>query len=260
MTTNKPGSSLQESYKAMVEAIEEFVVKEGKTLQQAFVAAEQKLHDAKEISQEKIAQASDDLKNNLSVLSEAIEGASEAYKDNILFDVAYINATVWNKLQSIANSNTVELMAFTKNLQDSANAATTEEHLTAHHEHSDWASEHDFWLDEVALWKKDHDLALNKLALIEKAIKDHASELNKHVSAIQNHAKADHQHEETMANVEHDQTSKVFKDADNRNEPSHDKQRSAHAKQSEVHRKLKTSHIKTMAMINTLYKETQKVN
>jgi hypothetical protein len=38
----------------MVESVEAFVMQEGKTLQQAFLAAEQKLEDAKDISREKI--------------------------------------------------------------------------------------------------------------------------------------------------------------------------------------------------------------
>jgi hypothetical protein len=54
MKTNKQVTELQASYEAMVESVEAFVMQEGKTLQQAFLAAEQKLEDAKDISREKI--------------------------------------------------------------------------------------------------------------------------------------------------------------------------------------------------------------
>lgn len=43
---------------------------------------------------------------------DAVEGASEAYKDQIKFDLAYFNNSIWNKFQSIANSNTAEFIAF----------------------------------------------------------------------------------------------------------------------------------------------------
>jgi hypothetical protein len=40
MKTKKQPSELKASYQAMVDSVEEFVVKEGKTLHQAFSAAE----------------------------------------------------------------------------------------------------------------------------------------------------------------------------------------------------------------------------
>jgi hypothetical protein len=258
MTAKKRISDLQQSYRGLVEAIEEYVVKEGKTLQQAFEAAEHQLINAAETSKEKIMQASSDLKNNLGVLGEAIEGASEAYKENIKFDVAYINASAWDKLQSIANSNTVELMAFTRNLKEAANEATTQEHLTVHQQHNDWVSDHEFWLDEVEFWQKDHAMALSKLVLIEQAIKEQTNVLKQHVAAIQNHEEQEHQHETAMANVEQDQISDVYKEADKQNELAHKKAQLSHEEQAEIHRKLKTSHLKLMTMINTLYKETHK--
>ncbi|WP_371195966.1 hypothetical protein [Glaciecola sp. SC05] len=256
MTANKKESDLQHGYKAMVEAIEEFVVKEGKSLQEAFHSAEEKLSEAKELSVEKIQQASKDLKYNLSVLGEAIEGASDAYKQQIAFDVAYINASIWNKLQSIANSNTVELMAFTKTLRENANAVETEEHLNAHQQHRQWGSEHALWLDEIAFWKRDHEQIVTKMIEIEKALKLQETLLNKHAHAIQAHVKKDHNHEKTMADVEQDHSSEKFKDADKRKNSSHKKEQGSHAQQSEVHRALKAKHIKVLAMVNMLYKET----
>jgi hypothetical protein len=43
MKTKKSASELQSSYQAIVDSVEEFVVKEGKTLQQAFYATEEHL-------------------------------------------------------------------------------------------------------------------------------------------------------------------------------------------------------------------------
>lgn len=255
MSKKKHNTELQDSYKAMIDSVEEFMVKEGKTLQQAFNAAEKKLHDAKEISKEKIQQTSRELKEHFQVLGEAIEGASEAYKEQLQFDLSYINSSLWHKLQSIAQSNTAELIEFTKTLRDRANAATTEEHLGLHREHTEWASEHALWLDEVALWRKEHEQALSKVIEIEKALKRHATSLVEHALAIKAHAQLDHKHETAMKDVEQDHTSEVFKDTDEEELAAHQHRRHMHLKQVTVHKQLKVHHFKTMAMINMLHKE-----
>ncbi|MFQ3189714.1 MAG: hypothetical protein ACI936_000839 [Paraglaciecola sp.] len=108
------------------------------------------------MSKEKIHQASRDLKDNLRLWSDAVEGASEAYKDQIKFDLAYVNNSIWNKFQSIANSNTAEFIAFTRSFKEQAQTVKTGEHLAAHQEHNQWASEHALWLDEIEFWKKDY--------------------------------------------------------------------------------------------------------
>ncbi len=259
MKMKKRTAELQASYQAMIDAVEEFVVKEGKTLQQAFHAAEKTLHDAKEVSKEQIEQTSKDLKNNLRVFSEAAEGVSEAYKEQIMFDFDYVSKSIWDKFQSIANSNTVELMAFAKDLREQAKTALTDEHTTAHQEHNQWSSEHALWLDEVEFWNKEHKKALTKLVEIEKSIKQQSSVLQEHVQAIQAHTKLEHEHEKTMKNSERDFSSKAYKEADVKENPVHQQERKMHAQESAKHHALKTHHFKVMAMINILHKETQKV-
>jgi hypothetical protein len=251
-------TELQSSYKAMVDSVEEFVVKEGKTLQQAFHAAEEKLYNAKEISKEKIQQASIDLKNNLRFLGETLEGVREAYKEHIKFDVAYVNNSIWDKLQSIANSNTFELIEFTRTLKEKAQTVITEEHLAAHQEHNKWGSEHALWLDEVEFLKKDNEQARTKLLAIEKALKQKSTSLFEHAQVIQAFANIDHKHEKIMTNAEKDSSSEVFKVADEKEIVIHEKERQIHAQHSEFHDALKTHHFKIMAMINMLYKETHK--
>ncbi len=258
MKTKKRSEELKASYQAMVDSVEEFVVKEGKTLQQAFYAAEEKLHEAKEISKEKIQQASKDLKGSLRLWGEAAEGASEAYKERIKFDLAYVNSSIWDKLQSIATSNTVELIEFTRTLKEKAQMATTADHLVVHQEHNQWASDHALWFDEVEFWKKEHAQALTKLAEIEHALMQQSKSLSEHVRLIQDHAKVDHEHEIIMRNAEQDPSSEVFKVADETGVADHQNERQMHAQQSESHHVLKTQHFKTMAMINMLYKEIRK--
>ncbi|WP_395342034.1 hypothetical protein PN836_020670 [Ningiella sp. W23] len=62
MTSKKTEKQLKSTYQAMLDALEEFVEKEGKTLKDAFHGAEKKLEEAAEHSKESIQHASDSLK------------------------------------------------------------------------------------------------------------------------------------------------------------------------------------------------------
>jgi hypothetical protein len=260
MSNKKSKSDLQSSYQAMVDNVEEFVIKEGKTLQQAFHAAEDKLNDAKDLSKEKIQQASKELQSNLRLLSETAEGVGEAYKERIKFDLAYVNNSIWSKLQSIAKSNTVDLIEFSRTLQDRAQQALTESHLAIHQEHNEWRSEHALWQDEVDYWTKENAQALKKLTEIEATIKQQSTLLDKHAKAIQTHIKKTEKHEESMKNVEQDYSSEAFKAKDEKEVAKHQKERQMHVQQSENHYILKARHFKIMAMINMLHKELQSPN
>jgi len=256
MKRNKQATKLQSSYQAMVDSVEAFVVKEGKTLQQAFYAAEEKLKDTKEISKEKIQQASRNLKHDLRLWAEAVNGASETYKAQIKFDLAYVNNSIWNKFQTIANSNTAEFIEFTRKLNEEAQTVKTDEHIAAHQEHNLWASEHALWLDEIDFWQRDHEQALIKLLEIQQTLKQQSTSMFEHVQVIQAHANLDHQHEKIMTNAEQDPSNEVFNVADEKEIAMHNKERQIHAQHSEFHQTLKVHHYKIMAMINMLYKES----
>jgi hypothetical protein len=258
MSTKQRIEELQASYQSLVDSVENFVVKEGKTLQEAFHAAEEKLDEAKGASKDKIQQASKELKSNLRLLAEAVEGASEAYKEQIKFDLAYVNSSIWSKVQSIANSNTVELIEFTNSLKESAQDATTDEHIAAHQEHNQWDSDHGLWLAELKSWEKGQEQGLTKLAQIEKILKRQSSSLREHAQRVQALARVGYEHEKVMTNAEKDPSSQVFKEADDKEIEVHRQQREDHAQQAELHHQLKINHFKTMAMINMLYKEANK--
>lgn len=258
MKTKKLTSEFQASYEAMIDSVEEFVVKEGKTIQQAFYAAEEKLDDATEMSKEKIQHASSYLKDNLRLLSETAEDGSEAYKEQIKFDLAYVKDSLWGKLHSIANSNTADLIEFTTTLKEKAQTVITEEHLATHQEHLQWGYEYALWQDEVKFWKKDHDKALTKLVAVEKALKHQLKSQIKHTKLIKSHAEINHEHEKMMSSVEQDLSSDVFKVADEKQIAVHQQERQIHAQHLKLHHVLKTQHFKIMAMINRLNKEIHK--
>jgi thioredoxin-like negative regulator of GroEL len=258
MKTKKQPSELKASYQAMVDSVEEFVVKEGKTLHQAFSAAEKKLEDAKEISKEKIQQVSKELKDNLHYWSETIEGVSEAYKEHMKFDLAYVNNSILDKFQSIANTNTAELITFTRTIKAQAQTVIKEEHLAAHQAHNQWDSEHALWIGEVEFWKKNNEQALTKLMEIKEALKQQSLSFFEHVQVIQAFANIDQKHEKVMKNAEQDSSSEVFKIADEKEILVHKKEQKIHAQHSEFHSALKSHHFKVMSMINMLYKEMHK--
>jgi hypothetical protein len=258
MKTKKRAAELQSSYQAIVDSVEDFMVKEGKTLQQAFYAAEEKLDDATEISKEKIQQASSDLKDKLRLLGEAAEGASQAYKEQIKFDLAYVNNSIWEKLQSIAVSNTAELIEFTRTLRENAQTVVTEEHLVAHQEHSKWGADHALWLDEIEFWKKEHAQALIKLAEIKNVLEQKSASLVDHARSIRVSTETGQEHEKIMKNAEQDPSSEMFGEADDKEIKIHQRERQIHDQQSALHHELKTRHFKIMAMVNMLYKETQR--
>jgi hypothetical protein len=258
MNKKKNKTELQANYQAMVDSIEKFVIKEGKTLQEAFQAAEEQLEDAKEISKEHIQEASKDLKDKLHLWGDAIKGVNEAYKDQIKLEINYINDSIWDKLQRVANSNYAELMNFTNSLKDKAKAVRSNEHLLAHQQHNQWASDHALWLDEVEYWKKDHRQALTKLVEIEKQLNQQSTSLDEHIQDIKKHTKMDHQHEKIVANAEQDPTSEVFKITDEKAIAVHKQECKVHEKNAVNHQALKSQHLKIMSLINMLHNEMNK--
>lgn len=258
MNKKKHKTELQANYQAMVDSIEKFVIEEGKTLQQAFQAAEEQLEDAKEISKEHIQEASRDLKDKLHLWGDAIKGVNEAYKDQIKLEVNYINDSIWDKLQHVANSNYAELMNFTNSLKEKAQAVRSNDHLLAHQQHNQWASDHALWLDEVEYWKKDHRQALTKLVEIEKRFNQQSRSLDEHSQDIKKHTQIDHQHEKIVANAEQDPSSEVFKATDENAIADHQTECKIHEKNAANHQALKTQHLKIMSMLNMLHNELNK--
>lgn len=255
MKIKKLTAEIHTTYQTMVDAVEEFVVKEGKTVQQAFNAAEEKLHELSEISKDEIDQVSQDLKENLRLMGENVEGASEAYKEQIKLNMAFVNSTIWDKLLKTSDSSTAQLAQFTRALKEEAQAVTTGEHLSAHQEHSQWSAEYGLWLSEANLWKKEHDQAIHKLKDIETALKQQSAALHEHIQVIQSHEARDHEHETAMADAEKDPSSEDYKAADEGEATVHERERKIRVKHAEMHRVFKVHHYKMMGMINLLYKK-----
>ncbi|MEP1552476.1 MAG: hypothetical protein ABJJ44_15655 [Paraglaciecola sp.] len=258
MNTSTWAKELQKSYQGMVNNVEKFVVKEGKSLQEAIHTAETTLENAKETSLDAIKEASKHLKDNLHIWIETAEEINQAYKDEINFDLAFASSSVSEKFKNIANSNTAQLIEFTTKLKAQAQVATADSHMSVHEEHNQWSSEHALWLDEIELWGKDRDNALKKLVTIEAALKQHEKALLEHFQVIKAHSNLEHKHEIAIADAEKDPSNQTSQIADETLQTLHLKERQIHAQHAEFHQAAKANHYKIMAMVNMLYKQTQK--
>ena len=244
------------AYHNLVDTVEELVVKDGKSLKQAMQAAEDKLNEWNELSNEQVRDLSDGLKHDFETLGESLNGARDAYKEQFKLDAAYVTDSIWGQLLNVMDANTSQFLAFEKDLKVQAQEATTGEHITEHQEHTQWKSDHELWQSELALWKKEHIAALVQLGKIEKAIKQHSDALDEHAQAIQAHEVSDHEHESAMANAEKDPSSQVFAAADDGEVTVHKQQRQEHHQHAELHNSMKKHHLKMMALVAELYKKS----
>lgn len=255
MKTEEIKEKLQRAYQAMVDTIEPLVEKEGKTLREAVETAEEKISEWEELSKEEVQEISAELKKDLRAMGETLEGAKEAYKEQLKMDAAYLTDSILEKFNKIADTPTAQFLLFKEQIEEEAREATFDEHLKEHQEHQNWHSEHQLWLDEIALWKQDHESALQKLHEIESALKKHSEELQEHEQVIKAHEAQDREHEEIIANVEQDPTSQVFEANDEREAKIHQKEKDVHAEHAELHQNMKKHHLHMMALVNKLYEE-----
>lgn len=255
MKLQEVDDKLKNAYKEMVDNIESLMQTEGKALKEAVEIAEDKLLTLKELSKEEVRKVSDEVKGDLKSIGETLQGAKEAYKEQLKFDAAYLTETIWEKLSKAADVGTEEFIAFTEDLKEKVREVRRDEHANEHSEHVSWSSDHGFWMDEIEIWKKDHQRALEHLQAIEAAIKKHSNELEEHAQVIQAHEAREKEHEEVMAGEEQDPTSRVLEEEGASLDALHEQERLEHQKHAELHDKFKNGHRKIMSLINHLYKE-----
>ena len=255
MKTEDMNKEFKRAYKSLVDTVEELVVKDGKSLQQAMHTAEERLSEWNNLNKKQVEEISTELTNNFHTLGESLKGAREAYKEQFQLDAAYVNDSIWDKLLKVMDANTAQLLVFEEDLKERAQAATSKVHLTEHQQHTQWKSDHELWLAEIALWKKEHDTALAQLADIEKTIKQHSDALDEHAQAVQAHEASDHEHEKTIANAEKDPSNQVFEESEDKEASVHKQEAQEHRQHAELHDTMKKSHLKMMASVAELYKK-----
>lgn len=244
------------AYQNLVDTVEDLVVKEGKTLQQAMYSAEDKLSEWSELSKKQVQDISTEFNHDLKTLGENLNGATEAYKEQFKLDAAYVTDSIWEKLLNVMDANTAQLSVFIKDLKDQAQGNTTDQHINEHADHTKWDSEHELWLSEIDLWKQEHATALSQLSSIEKMIKQHSDALDEHAQVIKAHQASSHEHEVDIAKAEKDPTSEQYEDAVKRDSVIHAQERQEHLQHAELHRTMKRHHMRMMASVSELYKKT----
>jgi len=255
MRIEELNSDFNKAYHTMVETIEELVVDGGKSFNQALLSAEKKMSEWSDLTKEEIEETSNEIKHDFLKLGENLNKAKESYKEEFKLDAAYVTDSIWDKLLNIMDSNTAQLLAFKKNLEEQIHEIKTEEHLTIHQEHTQWNAEHELWLGEIALWNKEHAEALIKLDEISVAINQYSNALDEHAQVIQAHEARDHEHEKVIANAERDPSSQAFKEADENDTTMHQQERQVHSQHAELHNSLKRNHSEMMTLVNRLYKK-----
>ena len=256
MRIEEMNKDLKRAYQTMVDTVEDLVVNQGENLQQAMNTAEEKLKEWKELSKEEVEVISSELKHDFQKLDENLNQAKDSYKEEFKKDAAYVTDSVWSKLLTIMDTNTAQLLAFQKNLNERVMNIKGSDHLTEHQEHTQWNSDHGLWLAEVEIWKKEHAEALEKLAKIEKAIAQHSAMLDEHAQVIKAHEARDHEHEEVLAKAEHDPTSHVFEVKEDEETAVHAQEKQEHTQHAELHDTMRKHHFSIMSLVNKLYKET----
>ena len=260
MKSKQQSTDLHTAYQTMIDTVEKLVVKEGENIEQALETAEEKLGEAKQFSKKEIHKVSTDLKDNFRLFGETVESANKAYKDQIKLNMSFVNNSIWDKFLSIAETNTEELIEFTKTLKDKTQAIIKTGHPAAHHEHNKWDSEHAEWLEEIDSWKKEHEQGISKLQDIETAMKQQSLAFTEHAQVIQAHNKMTQEHEEVLKNSEEDPTSEAYKETDESEVGVHQQERHIHAQHKELHHKLKAHHLKMMAIINMLHRKIHEMD
>lgn len=246
----------QRAYHSLVDYVEEQVVKEGKTLQQALHSTEETLSEWNELSKEQVQELNTALKHDFQKLGESLKGAREAYKEQFKLDAAYVTDSIWGQFLSVIDTSTAQFAAFEKDLKEQVQEIVTGEHLNEHQQHTQWKSDHELWLSEIALWKKQHTGALAKLEEIGKSIIQQSNLLDEHAQVIQSHEARDHEHEAVIADAEQDPSSQVFGAADETSVSMHEQEKQEHQQHAELHESMKKHHLKVMTLVSELYKKT----
>lgn len=243
------------AYQTLVDTVEELVVKDGKNLQQAIHSAEEKLSECSGLSKVEVQEISTELKQVFQTLNVHLNDAKESFKEEFKQNTVFVTDSIWGKFLKIVDTNTVQLLAFEKNLEEQVQEIRTVEHLTNHQEHTQWNSDHELWLVEIALWKIQHAKALSKLDEIEKAINQHSNDLDEYAQVVQAHEAREHEQEEVMANAERDPSIHVLEALDGKRNAMHKQERQEHNQQTKLHRSMKKYHFGMMLLLNNLYKQ-----
>lgn len=173
MDTKDVQEKLQNAYQSMLHNVEELVDKDKKPLKQAFVEAEEKLSEWRELTREEVDHISDELKSNLSEMGAVTNRLNQSIKETLSFDASYLADSIWNRLSKLADHTAVELSEFSEDLQQHmASEATT------------YSDQQQIWFNDAIQWQGDYESALKKLDVVRAEVRKQIRETTKYSKAI----------------------------------------------------------------------------
>ncbi len=244
----------ENGYSSMLTAIEELVSKEGKTIREAVLLAEDKLSEWNELGREEVNVISDEVTRDLGSLGETIEEAKSSFKEKWEIDKKYLTESTWGILSSVADKTTVALTEFTNEIKQRAQDAQQDLHKREHKDHREWHSDHEMWLDDIERWQKYYQQALLRTQSIQEKIQLQGEQLAKHAKVIRTHEYIDTVHEKEIARSEENPENKILDEISSNNEKSYEEMITKHQQEAEVHEQLKEEYRNIMLLIAKLNK------
>ena len=129
-------------------------------------------------------------------------------------------------------------------------------HFEEHRDHSQWKSEHAFWLDELKVWKSEHRLALSLAKDLELVHSQLQSELEDFERHIFDHETQISVHEGVIAQTEKPGGIDIGEPG---MEALHDREISVHASQTTAFDRIRKRHerfIKNLKIIGRIIDDT----
>jgi len=173
MDTKDVQEKLQKAYNSMLDNIEELVDKDKKPLKQAFLEAEEKLSEWRELSREEIDHISEELKSNLSEMGDVSNRLNQSIKQTLSFDASYLAESIWNRLSKLADHTVVELSEFSEDLR---------QHMAT--DASTYSDQQQIWFNDAMQWQGDYESALKKLDEARAEVRKQIRETAKYSKAI----------------------------------------------------------------------------
>lgn len=255
MDTNEASDKIQRGYHAMIDNIETLIKKEGKSLKQAFEVAEEKLEDWEGLSTDQYKRIRNEVRHDLHVLGDKMDEAKTSFKQRLEMDTQFIKKSAFNKLSSIADKATNELIELKDSFFNKDEEPTRDEIIQAEHlDHTRWHDDHSFWMTEIAMWRKETNDAEAKVLAIHGAVNKHGVSLQDHVKNIRSHDKAIHNHEVKLADLE-----KVLKgdtEEASKDQLVHKVMSKSHKGYAHRHQQFKNKHREIIILVERLYELT----
>lgn len=175
MDTKSVQEKLQKAYHSMLDHVEELVEKDKKPLKQAFLEAEEKLSEWRELSREEVEHISEELKSNLSDMGDASHRLNESLKETLSFDASYLASSIWNRLSKVADQTMVELTELGDDLR---------RHMST--DASTHSEQQQVWFTDAMQWQGDYERALKQLDSVRADLRKRIRKTNTYSKAVIN--------------------------------------------------------------------------